>query len=834
MKKLFSRYAGSGGGASQPGKDDGGGGGGGEEETEFTQLALGLLQDHRELQIRPPPVLPTDVVDPSSFPYYTSSASDTSDTVFVKQTGVDSQNAIAYIRDDWIRTQMNLAEDSFTTPHAISIFVSTFNVGGRKPEREIDLLLQNASRVDLIVLGLQEMVDLNVTNAMSDSASRERSQLWLDLVQRSQLFQQNDYVLLGSKYLVGIMLCVFVAKPLRQHVNAVQTTCVSTGAMGGLVGNKGGCSIRFELYDTSFCFTSAHLAAHVEGVDGRNSDVRNISQKTMFKLPLRNHTASGLIPEKHHSRIASTTPAALQRGELELQEHDYTVWLGDFNYRVDRASPEEVLDNIRDFGWLEARDQLRREMTAKRVFSGYTEVQRVQFPPTYKYEPGTDQYERRAEKKLRAPAWTDRVVWKHVYEANCLFYTANQQVRFSDHRPVECGLRATVRVVNDDARNFAYRTVKNKLEVVGTSGGGGGFFVSKQTVDFGVAVYRQVLCQDVVLRNDQTMPVVWRLVFRPDSPQWFTTSQAFGLLLPGESVSLEFKMEIGLDVARISLGQNALRDLAEIRVHPAGGVVPAVLHGPSAVVATLHTFFLSVRCEWTPSCFGANSVGSLLWATLPVAMGGSGETQFAHSGGSTAPLTVPKEVWRLVFRLQREVGAYRLFLMHGDLDECRAIRHCLDTGASFSSSLSVYSYASVLLELLDALAEPVVPVEYFPDEATVQAGQDPSWSAAWLTSLPTPSFNTLQLVLALVSKTLQAGQRNKVTLQAIAPVFAEVLFRPSLAANIGRENATMNATGFGEFASWLGGTSSTSSAGKAESSKSQAAVAAFTALLVSA
>lgn len=34
------------------------------------------------------------------------------------------------------------------------------------------------------------------------------------------------------------------------------------------------------------------------------------------------------------------------------------------------------------------------------------------FAPTYKYEPKTNLYEKRPEKKLRCPAWCDRVLWK--------------------------------------------------------------------------------------------------------------------------------------------------------------------------------------------------------------------------------------------------------------------------------------------------------------------------------------------------------------------------------------------------------------------------------------
>ena len=61
-----------------------------------------------------------------------------------------------------------------------------------------------------------------------------------------------------------------------------------------------------------------------------------------------------------------------------------------------------------------------------------------------RFNPKTDEYERRAEKKQRAPAWCDRVLWRapegyvtqHTY-GDC------EALTHSDHRPV--GSRFTVR-----------------------------------------------------------------------------------------------------------------------------------------------------------------------------------------------------------------------------------------------------------------------------------------------------------------------------------------------------------------------------------------------------
>ena len=58
--------------------------------------------------------------------------------------------------------------------------------------------------------------------------------------------------------------------------------------------------------------------------------------------------------------------------------------------------------------------QLNQEREAGNVFQdfreGFEEVT-PPFGPTYKFEPKTSKYERRPDKKFRAPAWCDRILW---------------------------------------------------------------------------------------------------------------------------------------------------------------------------------------------------------------------------------------------------------------------------------------------------------------------------------------------------------------------------------------------------------------------------------------
>lgn len=127
-----------------------------------------------------------------------------------------------------------------------------------------------------------------------------------------------------------------------------------------------------------------------------------------------------------------------------MKSHDHVFWCGDFNYRID-MDKEEIKELVRQnqLGPILEKDQLVVQKQAGSVFNDFTEGD-ITFPPTYKYDLFSEDYD--TSEKCRAPAWTDRVLWRRrkmlqddsVYDWNegRLLYYGRAELKQSDHRPV--------------------------------------------------------------------------------------------------------------------------------------------------------------------------------------------------------------------------------------------------------------------------------------------------------------------------------------------------------------------------------------------------------------
>lgn len=159
--------------------------------------------------------------------------------------------------------------------------MGTWNLNAKPPRGESLtpwLSFKGLNNPDIFVLGLQELVELSAKQVMSTSG--EERLLWENLILRT-LNKADRYVLLRSEQLVGACLGIFVKPELIPHISNVDV-CVAKTGFSGMAGNKGGVSIRLDLYDSSFCFICAHFAAGQKNLDDRNRDYATITKETSF------------------------------------------------------------------------------------------------------------------------------------------------------------------------------------------------------------------------------------------------------------------------------------------------------------------------------------------------------------------------------------------------------------------------------------------------------------------------------------------------------------------------------------------------------------------------
>jgi inositol polyphosphate 5-phosphatase INPP5B/F len=388
-------------------------------------------------------------------------------------SNVDSALEASYQR--WIGKQLELKSLDYSELHKLALCCCSWNVNARELGGDSDLrswlLHKSSPPADIYVIGLQEIVDLNITNVMlNNGASDDRSAYWQTQITNVLRGSGVEYGVLAERHMVGLQVLVFCRLSLRSAISDIRLAHTYTGGYG-VTGNKGGISVRFDVFDSPLCFVCAHFHANRENVEQRNLDFHTILETTVFppvsmsgKRPSVVSMGSGGASTKSAATAAATTGGTRNQrpysinmknthndDSLSILQHEHIFWLGDLNYRIIEDLEEElVFDLVHNGQWagLRSKDQLSVEREKGNVFQNFEEGT-ISFPPTYKFQPGTNVYEQRPGKKLRAPAWCDRILWKSVNKSTMqlLSYRA-APIHVSDHKPIsawfECGVRKVI------------------------------------------------------------------------------------------------------------------------------------------------------------------------------------------------------------------------------------------------------------------------------------------------------------------------------------------------------------------------------------------------------
>ncbi len=263
---------------------------------------------------------------------------------------------------------------------------------------------------------------------------------------------------------------------------------------------------------------------------------------------------------------------------------------------------------------------------------------------------------------------------------------------------------------------------------------------------------------------------------------WLSINPPFSMLLPGESIAVNVEAYIDTAIANgLNYGREALDDILVMRLENG------------------RDHFISISGALLPSCFGT-SIARLVCTPAPIrtARLENGQDGYQEQQGDgkalDAVLSVPKEIWRLVDAICNDsagVGggperagsglqAVGLFVESGSAQEIAAVRECLDTGAPLERNVSAHSLAETLLQLLDSLADTVVPTTMWPpprtdfDHNVAALG---TWCSRFLNQLPTSNYNLFVYLVAFLRELLQHTAQNKLTAEQLSAVFARSMVR---------------------------------------------------------
>ncbi|EJD49680.1 DNase I-like protein [Auricularia subglabra TFB-10046 SS5] len=183
--------------------------------------------------------------------------------------------------------------------------------------------------------------------------------------------ERGPYELVTKERLMGLYIAVYVHRDVRPLIKGVSKSSVTSGLIGGRIGNKGGVGVSMDVNGTRLLFINAHLAAHGERAHLRLANLQKIKNELNVETFLK--------PDDPRNLAEDIT-----------DRFDHTFLFGDLNYRLDISRLHaDWLMSQKDYATALKFDQLRKEMGPESenssAFRGFQEGQ-INFPPTFKYD----------------------------------------------------------------------------------------------------------------------------------------------------------------------------------------------------------------------------------------------------------------------------------------------------------------------------------------------------------------------------------------------------------------------------------------------------------------
>ena len=201
------------------------------------------------------------------------------------------------------------------------------------------------------------------------------------------------------------MYAINLKKIHKNYILNYYKEYIKTGFYG-LLGNKGAVGIGFQLYNISFFIISCHLCSGFDNTLYRNDDFDYIKKNI----------------------------------HPNLYKYDVVIWMGDFNYRVNKTMEEveKIIKKREELKLLEF-DQMNYEIKNYNLKCAGFKEGKIEFLPTYKYS--DDQTNIIICDSIdHIPSWTDRILFM-INENKFNFIDAeendNKDIRGSNNIQIE-------------------------------------------------------------------------------------------------------------------------------------------------------------------------------------------------------------------------------------------------------------------------------------------------------------------------------------------------------------------------------------------------------------
>ncbi|KAF9281496.1 hypothetical protein BGZ68_006616 [Mortierella alpina] len=485
---------------------------------------------------------------------------------------------LGVVKESWIEKEMRARESSFTEHGFMHAFVGTWNVNGKNATEKLDawLKVEGEQQPEIYVLCFQEL-DLSAEAYIVLDGSKEEE--WTRAIAESL---GSGYQKVMSKQLVGLLIVMYAAADHTKYIREVTAHSAGVGIMG-MLGNKGGVSIRIRYKDSYLCFVGSHLAADTSQIDRRNQDYQEICRRLTFPS-----TSSYDITKSPAGNAAIAAATKM----VSIFDCDHTIWAGDLNYRI--GLPEEQVKHhlkTHDYDALLKHDQLSSQRSLLKAFSEFEE-HAIAFPPTYKYDVGTNIWD--SSEKRRVPSYTDRILWRskdpEKDSVEPIYYKSHMDLLLSDHKPVSALFKLKVKTLLKDKQLEVHQAIVRELdryenECLPDA------TLSTSNIVFDEVRYLEPKKTSLTLKNTGTFPAQYR--FKPKLQDerfcrpWIWANPPRGMIMPGESARIHLTaMADNESAPMLNMGKETMEDILILHLE----------HGKD--------YFITVSGSYIRTCFG--------------------------------------------------------------------------------------------------------------------------------------------------------------------------------------------------------------------------------------